>query len=193
MAGARALTELEGAVLGTIRLKGPCTPYAVRREFRSSLTPYWSGSAGAIYPLIRRLEGQGLIRSADGTTGRRRSKRYSLTPGGREALRRWLGPPLADRTLGVPPDPLRTRMRFLGALPPKRKMSFLTQAQRWLPAHLAQVEKESERYRRAGALHAHLMALGAVRVLRARLKWIREVVAELGDSSRRKTNKRRRS
>jgi DNA-binding PadR family transcriptional regulator len=179
--------------LGLLWELGPSTAYAIRKEFLASPSPHWSGSAGAIYPLIRRLEGQGLIRSADGTTGRRRSKRYSLTPGGREALRRWLGPPLADRTLGVPPDPLRTRMRFLGALPPKRKMSFLTQAQRWLPAHLAQVEKESERYRRAGALHAHLMALGAVRVLRARLKWIREVVAELGDSSRRKTNKRRRS
>ena len=48
MAGSRALTELEGAVLGTIKQKGPCTPYAVRREFRSSLTPYWSGSAGNV-------------------------------------------------------------------------------------------------------------------------------------------------
>jgi DNA-binding PadR family transcriptional regulator len=182
MSATRDLTELEGCVLGLLWQLGPCTAYAIRKEFLTSPSPHWSGSAGAIYPLIERLEGQRLIRAADGAAGLRRSKRYSLTPVGRQALRRWLGPPLADATLGIPPDPLRTRMRFLGALPPGRKASLLTEAESRLRAHLARVEEECERYRRAGEPHAYLMARGAVRMLRARLDWIREVVEELGDS-----------
>jgi DNA-binding PadR family transcriptional regulator len=182
MSVTRDLTELEGCVLGLIWQLGPCTAYAIRKEFLSSASPYWSGSAGAIYPLIGRLEGRRLIGAADGSAGRRRGTRYSLTPGGRAALRRWLGPPLDDATLGIPPDPLRTRMRFLGALPPARKLSLLSEAERRVRAHLARVEEQCERYRRAGEPHAYLMARGAVRMQRARLDWIREVVEELGES-----------
>jgi DNA-binding PadR family transcriptional regulator len=180
MSARRELTELEGCVLGLCWELGPCTPYAIRKEFLASPSPHWSGSAGAIYPLIERLEGVRLIRAADGSAGPRRSKHYSLTPGGREALRRWLGPPLTDVTLGIPPDPLRTRMRFLGALAQQRKMSLLTEAEHGLRAHLNRLEQECERYRTAGEPHAWLMARGAVRMLRARLEWVQEVIEELG-------------
>jgi DNA-binding PadR family transcriptional regulator len=182
MTATRDLTELEGCVLGLFWELGPCTAYAIRKEFLTSPTPYWSGSAGAIYPLIERLERRRLIRAAKGAEGRRRSKHYSLTTAGREALSRWLGPPLTDATLGIPPDPLRTRMRFLGALPHQLEMSLLTEAEVRLREHLTRVEEECERYRRAGESHACLMARGAVRMLRARLEWVREVIEELGES-----------
>jgi DNA-binding PadR family transcriptional regulator len=68
-----ALTELEGSVLGMIGVKGPCTPYALRREFLDSPSQYWSASSGAVYPLVLRLEERGLIRlkgkTADGREG----------------------------------------------------------------------------------------------------------------------------
>ena len=47
-------TELEAAVLGVVWQDGPCTPYAIRQHFLESPAPRWSGSAGAIYPLVRR-------------------------------------------------------------------------------------------------------------------------------------------
>ena len=81
MATSRALTELEGTVLGLVWARQPCTPYRVRREFTDSPSPYWSGSAGAIYPLMARLESAGLLRSAPHATGERGSRRYRLTPG----------------------------------------------------------------------------------------------------------------
>lgn len=114
----RALTELEGTVLGVVRLRQPCTSYRVRREFTESPSPYWSGSAGAIYPLMTRLERAGLLRSTAESTGSRRSREYRLTAAGRAALVRWLGPPVPPEVVGVPPDPLRTRVPFLEALPP---------------------------------------------------------------------------
>jgi DNA-binding PadR family transcriptional regulator len=104
------LTELEGCVLGEIWERGPCTAYAVRQEFLRSLNPHWSGSAGAIYPLIKRLEQRGYVRARDHATGRKQSKRYVVTAAGKRELCRWLGPPLAVGTVGVPMDPLRTRL-----------------------------------------------------------------------------------
>jgi DNA-binding PadR family transcriptional regulator len=182
MSATRDLTELEGCVLGLFWQLGPCTAYAIRKEFLASPSPYWSGSAGAIYPLIERLDRQRLIRSTNEAAGRRKSRHYSLTLTGRKALRRWLGPPLADATLGIPPDPLRSRMRFLGALPKARKISLLREVEARLSGHLRQVEEDCDRYRRAGEPHACLMARGAVRMLQARLEWVREVIEELGES-----------
>ena len=56
---ARGLSELEAVVLGLVWSDGPCTAYAVRRTVQASLSAQWSGSAGAVYPAVARLEGPG--------------------------------------------------------------------------------------------------------------------------------------
>ena len=114
----RPLTELEGSVLGLVWARQPCTPYRVRREFTDSPSPHWSGSAGAIYPLMERLETAGLLRSVAHTTGARGSRLYRITPAGRRALERWVGPPVPDEVAGVPPDPIRMRIASMEVLPP---------------------------------------------------------------------------
>ena len=67
-------TELEAAVLGVIWQQGPCTAYAIRREFQTSDSPRWSGSAGATYPLLRRLEKLELIKSTENRRGKRKQR-----------------------------------------------------------------------------------------------------------------------
>ena len=177
MAAGRALTELEGAVLGTIRVRGPCTPYAVRREFRSSLTPYWSASAGAIYPVVARLVRRRLIRAARPTPDARGGTLYAVTAAGDRALRRWLGPPFSPLTVGTPPDQVRTRVGFLGLLPPAECAAFLTEAAAGLRGQLAAlaevVEMEPEPFERLALRGSYLAA-------EARLAWVREVAAALG-------------
>ena len=114
-------SDLEGVVLGLVWADGPCTAYSVRRTVQSSLTAQWSGSAGAIYPAVARLEQRGWIRGQAAATGRRPSRTLEITKAGLEALRTWVGPPLDELGAGIPVDPLRTRLRFLGALPPRRR------------------------------------------------------------------------
>ncbi len=53
------LSELEAVVLGLVWSDGPCTAYAVRRTVQASLSAQWSGSAGAVYPAVARLEQRG--------------------------------------------------------------------------------------------------------------------------------------
>lgn len=169
-------TELEGCVLGVVWEKGPCTPYTIRRVFQDSPSPHWTGSAGAIYPLVARLATRRLIRAdARNPTGRRGAKAYRITPSGLEALKRWLGPPLPEWAIGVPVDALRTRLRFLGALTAQVRKDFLDEAETRLRDHLRVVEKECRRSRAGGDPFAYLVSRGALSMLQARSGWLREV------------------
>ncbi len=178
MAGARELTELEGCVLGVIRTKGPCTPYAVRREFLASLTPYWSGSAGAIYPLVARLTRRRLLRAVRPTGDGRGGTLYTLTAAGERALLRWLIPPLSPLTVGAPPDPVRTRVNFLSVLPPSGRRAFLREAadefRRQLPKLAAAAEAAT------ADPFERLAYRGSYLVMEARLTWVREMGEALG-------------
>jgi DNA-binding PadR family transcriptional regulator len=171
----RDVTELEGCVLGLVWEQGPCTAYALRREFLTSPSPQWSGSAGAIYPLVARLERQGLIRSIEQATGKRRGKGYLLTKSGFDHFARWLGPPLSPQTIGVPMDPLRTRVRFLEALPLAERESFLQEAEAMLRAEIVDAEKDNATTGFREKWYDKLTGRGVVTILRARLAWIREV------------------
>jgi DNA-binding PadR family transcriptional regulator len=179
MAAGRQLTELEGCVLGLIKERGACTPYAIRLVFLKSPTPHWSGSAGAIYPLIRRLSRMSLVRAVRAAPDKRGRTRYALTAAGETAFAQWLGPPFSQVTIGVPPDPMRTRIGFLGLLAPSERRVFLTEATSGFRSHLAELASalatEADPFER-------LALRGSQIVVQARLAWVGEVVKALSSS-----------
>jgi DNA-binding PadR family transcriptional regulator len=171
-------TDLEAAVLAVVWRDGPCTAYAIRQHFRQSPTPRWSGSAGAIYPLVRRLEARGLLRSTPGKVGARNQQDCELTAEGRDALRDWLSAP-SEADTALLHDPLRTKVLFLAALSPKEGREFVAKAlealHRQVPAARAECRKEA----RGGNRHSRLAARNALRLTRARVAWLIEVQKEL--------------
>jgi DNA-binding PadR family transcriptional regulator len=175
-------TELEGCVLGIVWSQGPCTAYAARRVFLDSPSPYWSGSAGAVYPLLARLADRGLVRARAHRSGGRASRRFGITPAGRRTLERWLGPPLPDWILGIPMDPLRTRVGFLGVLPAPGRTRFLAEAERQARAHLERSRRELARTLVGSDIYEQLVAWGAVASLEARLSWLGVARRRLGRS-----------
>ncbi len=108
------LTELEGAVLGTVWREAPVTAYGVRALFADSLTSSWTASTGSVYPAIRRLRERNLIASAKRNGDGRATRELSVTKPGLAALRDWIRD--IDAAIGIPTDPLRSRMQFLGSL-----------------------------------------------------------------------------
>jgi DNA-binding PadR family transcriptional regulator len=167
------ISELEGCVLGIIWENGACTPYVIRRKFLISPNPEWSGSAGAIYPLVKRLEARGWIRSKEmETSGGRRSREYSLTAAGRKVFRSWIGPPLSLNTIGIPSDPLRTRIEFLYSLRRDERKEFLSEAIRQIREQIQIIRKDCIRRRKEGNVPAYVAGLGALRMMRARLDWL---------------------
>src|SRR5262249_51370324 len=137
----------EGSVLGMIGVKGPCTPYAVRREFMDSPSQYWSASSGAVYPLVLRLQRRGLIRVKGMTRDHRRGNMYELTAAGSQALLYWLGGLDAPASISVPPDPIRNRIAFFALLDPPRQEAILASAVKAMKAYLGQVRAYTKRER----------------------------------------------
>jgi PadR family transcriptional regulator, regulatory protein AphA len=83
------LTPTGRVILGMISL-GKCTGYDIKHFVDKSTRHFWAASYGQIYPELRRLEEQGLIRGAPEPTGGRARVVYHLTDHGREALHAWL-------------------------------------------------------------------------------------------------------
>src|SRR5471030_2616795 len=88
------LTELEQCVLGVIWRDGPMTAYEIAALFARSLSPYWSGSAGAIYPVVARLRKRGLAGGKRQSWNDSQKTVLKATKKGVTALRKWLTPPL---------------------------------------------------------------------------------------------------
>ena len=168
------LSEIEACVLGLINVEGPATPYAIRKVFLDSPSPQWSGSAGTIYPLMERLRRRQLIRSEQFRTGKRHGKKISLTAAGSRALKRWLATPVPDWVAGVPPDPLRIRVRFLAACSRKMQRKFLASAYRQALAHLRAIESDCKNKRKAGPGFEYLMAVGAFLSMQSRCEFLRQ-------------------
>ncbi len=181
MARTETVSELEGAVLGLLFLRGPVTPYAVKVEFDRSRSSHWSASTGAIYPVIRRLERRGLIMTERRMQGRRASLRCRLGPAGRRALRRWIGPPLPEWAAAVTFDPVRTRVSFLAALPAGARRRLLLEAESRIARELVAIRRLRRQQEASGDRWEGLATLGAVYEMRMRLAWVRAVQKAVAD------------
>ena len=86
-----SLTPTGRVILGMIAL-GKQTGYDIKQLVDKSTRHFWSASYGQIYPELRRLEEQGLVRGQSEPTGGRARTVYTLTPAGEAALSDWLEP-----------------------------------------------------------------------------------------------------
>jgi DNA-binding PadR family transcriptional regulator len=86
----RSLTTLEYALLGLVT-QLPQSGYDLRKTFETTAMGSFSGSPGAIYPALRRLEKRELIEGeVDATTALRPRMVFRPTAAGREVLEAWL-------------------------------------------------------------------------------------------------------
>lgn len=90
-------TAVTPVVLGLLARR-PLSGYDIKTIVDRSTRFFWAASYGQIYPELKRLEEEGLIRGEDASNGARSRRVYELTPAGREALVHWL---LEDRTTTV--------------------------------------------------------------------------------------------
>lgn len=168
MTKARAeLTELEGAILGVVRRDQNCTAYHIRQEFLTSPSAEWSGSAGAVYPAIRRMKSGGLVRERSQRDGRG-TKTYVLTAAGKTAHDRWLCD--VERAIGPGLDPFRTRAGFWPALAADKRRALLQTLKKQIAKRLEELERELPSLEGGYAV----MIGFHLAVLELRLRWIDE-------------------
>ena len=81
------------AILGALTL-GPMSGYDFKQFADESVRHFWAESFGQIYPMLRRLEADGLVERQPAPAATRRERFvYGITDAGREALARWMSEP----------------------------------------------------------------------------------------------------
>jgi PadR family transcriptional regulator AphA len=82
-------------VLGLTALRGPSTPYDLKRFVQLSIGHFWPFPHTQLYAEPARLAEAGLLEETREETGRRR-RHYSITDAGRERLEDWLAEPVTS-------------------------------------------------------------------------------------------------
>jgi len=164
MRAERQLTELEGAVLTEIALRGNDTAYKVRRAFQLSPSVQWRGSAGAVSPAVRRLKAAGYI--ASDAHPRRAGHTLAVTPAGRKALDVWAS--AVELATGIGLDPFRLRSGVWDYLSAAKRRALFGKLEVRLRADLAALQAHGE----PDSVDRRQTQL-AIALLEARLAWLR--------------------
>jgi DNA-binding PadR family transcriptional regulator len=159
------ITELEGAILAEIHHRASHTAFQVRQSFKRSPSEEWSGSAGAVYPAIRRLEAAGFI-VAKPMAGGRGARHLSLSRAGITALDDWVAN--AERATGIGIDPFRLRASLWLCLPAGRWQRMRAKLIKALEERNAALEDFARRAHTTARAGANL----AIEANRARIHWL---------------------
>jgi DNA-binding PadR family transcriptional regulator len=171
----RVLSELEGVCLGLVRKHEPCTAYLVRRELKAAPSSHWQASAGSVYPLLARLEGEGLlVTKSDKADGRGR-KLLGITQQGRAKLKKWLVAGASPEPISSLTDPIRSRTFFLDVLSTTERATYLDKLVVEMELYLSKTKDHLSNMSQSDDSFAYLGALGAVRLTEARLEWLHQV------------------
>lgn len=173
--GRRLLSELEGVCLGIIRKHESCTAYRVRLELKEAPSSHWRASAGSVYPLLARIEEEGLIETTSDKQDGRGRKHMKVSRQGRAALKQWLLAGTDPELVASVTDPIRSRLFFLDVLGESQQAGYIETLIEAVERYLRKTKDHLESVSGADDQYGYLGALGAVRITEARLEWLRVV------------------
>lgn len=113
------ISAFEATILGFVSGK-PSSRYDLMKAFQNN-SMYWSGSPGAVYGAIARLEEKSMLQEMD-VTG---TKTFEVTDLGLAALRKFMKVPVPAAKLFLDPALLRIKLRGLDHLSDEECRSFL--------------------------------------------------------------------
>ncbi len=129
-------TAVTPVVLGLLAL-GARSGYDIKSTVDRSTRFFWAASYGQIYPELRRLEAEGLVRGEDAPNGARGRRVYELTEAGRQALEDWL---VGSTTTVEYRDESLLRLFFADALPREQALGLLEARKRGHEQYLEVLE-----------------------------------------------------
>jgi DNA-binding PadR family transcriptional regulator len=167
------------AVLGLLHQE-PRSGYDVRKIFANTPMGTFSDSPGAIYPALRRLEKNGLVRGQlQSASDLRRRRVYRPTPYGRRAFRAWQTKSISSEDVIHRTDELLLRFSFMDQTAGwATAVNFL----RNLTAELRDYTPALRKYLKANArqmtLSGRLALESGVRSYEELLRWSRSSLAK---------------
>lgn len=173
----RTPTTLEYALLGLLHQQ-PQSGYDLRKIFETTALGNYSGSPGAIYPALNRLEKHGLVEGeVDSTTALRPRKVFRPTGAGRETLRDWLVQDLARQDVERRIDELMLRFAFHWVLDSRAAtLRFLAGFVDEVEAYVAELGRQRTRFPEGTPLHPRLALAAGIEQYRACARWARKAI-----------------
>ncbi|HJO04076.1 MAG TPA: PadR family transcriptional regulator [Acidobacteriota bacterium] len=179
--------SLEHILLGMLR--APSTGYDLGKQFAEAPAHFWFAERSQIYPMLKRMESQGLLRRSDAPSERGpRRQVYETTEVGREALRDWLrgGPKIGRERLGYVAQTF-----FLGELGDLRESRRIIKqmrsewAQKVARLELAELQTSEEHgdlaQLDANDFHHYAALRMGLSTHRARIAWCDETIKQLDE------------
>jgi DNA-binding PadR family transcriptional regulator len=164
------LTDDEGTFLSLLVRVGPATAYQISKIYSESPVSNFGTSKGKIYPMIRRLRSQGLIRSTPIEGDRRGSELLESSAAGIEAVRHWVKQIRPQHVLLD--DPLRTKVQSFELLTPREQLQWIRQAESALIDKLAELDRYAAEVEVPFKQFVHANAVASIST---RLDWLRSL------------------
>lgn len=170
-------TNLGYALLGLLHQE-PRSGYDLRKIFETTPMGHYSGSPGAIYPALRRLEKQGLI---EGQVDRTRSLRprevFQPTKAGTEEFHRWLAQGLEREDVIWRPEELTLRFAFHSFLKSNSaSRAFLTSFAAEVDGYIKELRQQLEMLPIAAPIHGKLALESGIEQYLAHRRWARKAL-----------------
>lgn len=175
------------AILGLLMIE-PMSGYDLRKHFQESLSYFWSESYGRIYPTLKQLANEGLVRVESGaSSGNRERQVYTVTTKGLAALRDWL----MRKPQKQPPRNEFLLKLFLGNALPLRDLlrhfaDFRAEQESLLAMYIIIRDSVREEHTRSPHLPYWMLSLDhGIRMRRAEIKWANDAIRILKRYERR--------
>ena len=177
-------SDLSLAILGLLSQR-PMSGYALRKVFLTTALKAFSGSPGAIYPALRRLEQGGLV---EGTVEKKDTLRprkvFGLTRRGRTALVDSMTRPVRREDVIRRMGGLMLRFSFMSGLVGADKMrEFLGALASQTEDYLRELEAESRRILPGFSFTGRAALEQGVETYRTTARWARKTLAALKKQS----------
>lgn len=168
--------SLKYAILGLLKEK-PMHGYELRQRFRQMLGYFWRMSHGSLYPILKKLEREGLVTSEKlPQEGKPDAKVYSLTEQGEEAFLEWLRQPVEEV---VPShDSLVLKLAFFEHLTKEEALGQLHRI-RGFYAQTVQGLKQAHQAAEERSPYQALIVEGGIAHFEAALAWVDKMIARL--------------
>jgi DNA-binding PadR family transcriptional regulator len=178
--------SLKQIMLGMLRK--PHSGYDIRKEFQYSVNNFWRAELSQIYPLLQKMEREGLLSSEESASDIGPTKRvYRRTEKGRRELEEWLS---GGPTLGKERIAYLAQTYFLASLQDDEKaIAFLDELRSYFAEWLESLEQTEREWRSSDPRYPDLLPdedfyaqltldMGLMRV-RGNLQWCERSIARI--------------
>jgi DNA-binding PadR family transcriptional regulator len=185
-----AISLLGYALLGLLQQR-PSSGYDLRKMFATTPLGSFSDSPGAIYPALRRLEQDGLIRSrVEESAGLRRKRTFGLTPRGLSALKDWLQRAVVRNDVVRGLDELMLRFAFMDAVvDAAASIRLLQMLVKHLDAYIPSLHEYLNTHKPNMTLSGRLALESGIESYETLRRWARHALATYGKHAKGKKGK----